>query len=79
MKGIFDQMKDRIERLIKRLKSQIESAEKLDSDWVYISVTQAKLCLELAEAEDTIMDALDNFNKLDDLEVPVFRLQKEET
>jgi len=50
-------MKGRIEKLIKHLKTQLEVADSLQSDWVYITKNEAKKCLELAEAEDTIIDS----------------------
>ena len=45
-----------IDRLIKHLKRQIYVANKLQSEWVYITKEQAEKCLELAEAEDVIME-----------------------
>ena len=45
-------------KLIKRLKTQLAVADHLQSDWVYITKNEAKRCLELAEAEDTILEAL---------------------
>ena len=38
-----------LERLIKHLKIQIETAEKLDSQFVYITLNEARLALKLAE------------------------------
>ena len=42
-----------LDRLVKHLKAQIKAAEKLQSDWVYITLPQAEKCLEIAlnEAE----------------------------
>lgn len=48
-------MKNRLKNTIKHLNTQIDTAKKMDSKWVYILVTEAEKCLELAEAEDTIM------------------------
>ena len=53
-----------IDRLIKHLKRQIYVAEKLKSDWVYITAPQAKKCLELAEAEDVIMEMINEKSQI---------------
>lgn len=45
-----------IDKLIRHLKSQIDTAEKMDSDFVYITKREAEACLELAEAQDVIME-----------------------
>ena len=47
-----------MDRLIKHLKRQIYEANKLKSNWVYITVDHAEKCLELAEAEDVILEML---------------------
>lgn len=47
-------MKDRLANTKKHLKTQIDTAKKMDSKWVYILVSEAEKCLELAEAEDTL-------------------------
>ena len=47
-----------MDRLIKHLETQIAEANKVKSNWVYITLAQAEKCLELAEAEDVIMDML---------------------
>lgn len=47
-----------IDRLIKHLETQISEAEHIKSDWVYITLPQAKKCLELAQAEDVIIEIL---------------------
>ena len=47
-----------IDRLIKHLETQINEAEHIKSDWVYITLPQAKKCLELAQAEDVIIEML---------------------
>lgn len=44
----------RIERLIKHLKTQIAVSEGMGADFVYITKDEAKKCLELAEAQDTL-------------------------
>lgn len=51
-------MRSRVEKLIKHLQAQIRAADHLGSDWVYITRKEAETCLELAEAEDVIMDML---------------------
>ena len=48
------------DKLIERLKTQIKVADRLQSDWVYITKEQALKCLELAEAQDVIMEMLDD-------------------
>ena len=45
-----------IDKLIRHLKRQIAEAEKVSSDFVYITIREAEGCLELAEAEETIME-----------------------
>lgn len=45
-----------IDKLIRHLRSQIESATKLDSEFVYITRREAEGCLELAEAQDVIQE-----------------------
>lgn len=52
-------MRDRLKNLKKHLTTQIKQANRLDSDWVYILKVEAQTCLELAEAEDTILDILE--------------------
>ena len=47
-----------IDRLIRHLKTQIAVADQLKSEFVYITKAEAIRCLELAEAEDVIMDML---------------------
>lgn len=51
-------MTDKLKNLKKHLKQQIKVSEQLDSDWVYILRKEAKTCLELAEAEDVIVEML---------------------
>lgn len=53
-------MVDKVKNLKKHLKRQIDVSKKLDSDWVYILRKEAETCLELAEAEEVIMDMLNN-------------------
>lgn len=53
-------MLDKLKNLKKHLKQQIKVSEQLDSDWVYILRKEAKTCLELAEAEDTIIEMLND-------------------
>ena len=65
-----------IDRLIKHLQTQIHEAKKVKSEWVYITLPQAEKCLELAEAEDVIMDML---NAQPDGEVPKIGKRKERT
>ena len=45
-----------IDKLIRHLESQIDTAERMDSDFVYITKREAEACLELAEAQDVIME-----------------------
>ena len=45
-----------IEKLIRHLRSQIESADKVDSEFVYLTKREAEGCLELAEAQDVIQE-----------------------
>ena len=49
---------DNIRNLKRHLKSQIDEANKVNSEWVYILKVEAEKCLELAEAEDTIIEIL---------------------
>jgi hypothetical protein len=51
---------DNLKYLKKHLKNQIDTAERLQSNWVYILKEEAEKCLELAEAEDTILDILNS-------------------
>lgn len=51
-------MIDNLKNLKKHLQTQISKAKQLDSNWVYILKSEAEKCLELAEAEDTIMEML---------------------
>ena len=53
---------DRMKNLKTHLEAQISYADKVDSDWVYILKTEAKKCLELAEAEDIIVSILNEQN-----------------
>ena len=53
-------MIDKLKNLKKHLKRQIAEADKVDSDWVYILRKEAETCLELAEAEDTIIEMLND-------------------
>ena len=48
-------MKDRLKNTKKHLQTQIKTAKALDSNFVYILVSEAEKCLDLAEAEDTIL------------------------
>lgn len=47
-----------IDKLIRHLRSQIESADKVDSEFVYLTKREAEGCLELAEAQDVIQEML---------------------
>ena len=47
-------MKDRLKNTKKHLQTQIKAAKQMDSKFVYILVSEAERCLELAEVEDTI-------------------------
>jgi hypothetical protein len=46
---------DRLKNMKEHLKTQIKTAKGMGSKWVYILTTEAERCLELAEAEDTLM------------------------
>ena len=50
-------MKVRIEKVIKHLKNQWAVSDSLDSNFVYITKNEARKCLELAEAENTLLMA----------------------
>ena len=52
-------MIDKMKNLKKHLKTQIDKAKQLDSNWVYILRSEAETCLELAEAEETIIEMLE--------------------
>ena len=47
-----------IPRTIRHLRNQIDSAKHLGSNFVYITLEEAQNCLELAEAQDVIVDIL---------------------
>lgn len=49
---------DNVRNLKRHLKRQIAEADKVNSEWVYILKVEAEKCLELAEAEDVILDML---------------------
>lgn len=46
---------DNVKNLKKHLRNQIKEADSVNSEWVYILKVEAEKCLELAEAEDSIM------------------------
>ena len=46
---------DRLKNLKKHLTAQLQTAKCMGSKWVYILTSEAEKCLELAEAEETIM------------------------
>lgn len=56
-------MIDRVKNLKRHLREQIRAAERIDSQFVYIRLSEAKQCLELAEAEDVITEMLQEHNK----------------
>ena len=45
-----------IDKLIRHLRSQIDTAERLQSEFVYITKREAEACLELAEAQEVIQE-----------------------
>lgn len=47
-----------IDKLIRHLRSQIETAEHLRSEFVYLTKREAEGCLELAEAQDVIQEMI---------------------
>lgn len=53
-----------IDKLIRHLRSQIESADKVDSEFVYLTKREAEGCLELAEAQDVIQEMIAEQSKL---------------
>ena len=48
-------MSDKYKNLKEHLSSQIRTADKLGSKWAYILKEEAEKCLELAEAQDTLV------------------------
>lgn len=50
-------MKDKLKNLKIHLKTQIKAAKQIDSKFVYILVTEAEKCLDLAEAEETLLSS----------------------
>ena len=56
---------DRMKNLKQHLKTQINYADRVDSNWVYILKTEAEKCLELAEAEETFIEAMNGIRKED--------------
>jgi hypothetical protein len=53
-----------IDKLIRHLRSQIESADKVDSEFVYLTKREAEGCLELAEAQDVIQEMFDEKSRI---------------
>ena len=47
-----------IDKLIRHLRSQIDTAEQMRSEFVYLTKREAEGCLELAEAQDVIQEIL---------------------
>ena len=67
-------MLDKIYNLKRHLRNQIDSANILGSDWVYIRKIEAEKCLELAEAEEVILEMYEeakNSQKEEDTEKEV--------
>ena len=52
-------MLDKMKNTKKHLQTQIREAERVQSDWVYIRKKEAEMCLQLAEAEDVILEMLE--------------------
>lgn len=52
-------MLDKLKNTKKHLQTQIREAERVQSDWVYIRKKEAEMCLQLAEAEDVILEMLE--------------------
>lgn len=48
-------MRDRFKNLKDHLRTQIRAAERNDSKWVYILRTDAEKCLQLADAQETLL------------------------
>ena len=53
-----------IDKLIRHLKSQIKTANQLESHFVYLTVREAEGCLELAEAQDVIQEMIAEGSKI---------------
>lgn len=53
-----------IDKLIRHLRSQIESADKVNSEFIYLTKREAEGCLELAEAQDVIQEMIAEQSKL---------------
>lgn len=51
-------MIDKVRNLKRHLTTQIKEADSVNSNWVYILKSEAEKCLELAEAEEVILDIL---------------------
>ena len=45
-----------IDKLIRHLRNQIDVADRLQSEFVYITKREAEACLELAEAQEVIQE-----------------------
>lgn len=45
-----------IDKVIRHLRSQIETANKMNSEFIYITRREAEACLELAEAQEVIQE-----------------------
>lgn len=54
----MNKMTDRLKNLKKHLTTQIKEADRVNSEWVYILKVEAETCLQLAEAEETIVEML---------------------
>ena len=54
----MNKMTDRMKNLKKHLTTQIKEADRVNSEWVYILKVEAETCLQLAEAEETIVEML---------------------
>ena len=52
-----------IDKLIRHLRSQIDTAEQMRSEFVYLTKREAEGCLELAEAQDVIQEMLNEKSK----------------
>lgn len=57
---------DRMKFLKQHLKAQINYANEVDSNWCYILKTEAEKCLELAEAEETFIDIMNDRKERED-------------
>ena len=54
----MSKMTDKLKNLKKHLTTQIKEANRVNSEWVYILKVEAETCLQLAEAEESIIELI---------------------